>query len=780
LSYFKDLDADSTSDPIQVIGKKLKRALITLLTKEESFSLLYNLLVLNRLCYCYGAVIAHLNLTVNMDYSSTDKLVDLIDEQTIYNICNTFNTRMTLVLSQHIQNLNTGDKESQTTIMPYFEAYIRLFSAEFNRDLYNIGLTSQSVDGVITVDQRAMNTYNQTFEVLTRQNAEMYDQISTREVGFAKYEATHSMVAPINASTPSMPSEVSNMERYMDCWAANMKEGTKYGDKLWKQYALINKLLNQVPYGSAGTVGQYLSKVSGTSDDATVETTTFQASVCSSQVLLNGEILQDEEPDAVMEEYIANEKTLTDFKRSITSDEVFNQMDEALCEFNLAVPTFNQSLQTNLTYHPCNRTPKGVLKSAEIITQKPDLDETIRKEFTKEACLNNMRVLAEYKSIAGYATSLDRAIFNKRESGVARLNFLTNDIEVNPGAVKTITNSDYHVLVSKRRFTVALADSLEEPDNADEIPGFRNDFPTLIKTEVQQEQERKTTITRRRIFRIQNNGRAIRSLIGWMSTELSEETYASLKALNERSETPQSSRYTIEKTLASLEGYNLIDLIQLKWTMRNKIPNMKLDKFSQIVPEIYTMSYVEYTKIMDMLGMPDEKSLSSFRDMIFAAIRLDIITHVKRLRLGSAMGKKISMDLLEDIHDFEYTTDGGNFIAMVTQMLDALAKINIDPNVDSINKLYEARQMERITISMAARYKAKTGFEMVTAIKPQTAEQVIGEHDPDLENPEEDADADDDGQPDDAEEIEGDNAEDEFDAEELAGMVEGDVEVEGN
>ncbi len=777
LAYFRDAEADSTTDTVPIIFKKLKRGLISQLATEKSFTMLHNMLVLNRLCYCYGAMVAQMNLTVNMDYSNTDVLMDLMDDTTIYNICNTFNTRMTVILSQHIQNLNTGAKEGQIKIMPYFEAYIRMFSADFSRDLYNVGLTSQTVDGVMPVDQRALRSFATAFEQLKRQNAEMYDRIGSREVGFAKYEATHSMVAPITATVPRAPDEIENMQDYMDCWAVNMHRGSMYGDRLWKQYATINRSLDQVPYESGGaeTVAQYLMKLTGSEDDKSLEATTFQASVCSSTVLLNGPILEEkpEVPDEVMEAYLTNERTLSDFKKSNEAN--LDLIDQELCEFNLAVPAFNKSLQTNLTYHPCNPTPKGLIK-AEIMGQKPDVDETLRKEFQSPTLLKNMRMLVNYNAMTGYTSALDGVIFNKRgENGAARMNYLTNDIEVNLGSEKTITNSEAHSLVVNRRFTVGLADSLKEPEDVDEIPGFDDDFPKLIKPEAQLMKERKQTINRRRIFRIQNNGRALKSLLGWMSTPMSAEVYDMLKSVGELSEsTVTGSRYAIEKELASMEGYRLMELLTMKWSLREKIPDMNLTAYEPVIPEIYSMSYVEYTKIMDKLDMPNEKNLSSFRDMIFAAIRLDIIVHVKRLSPGATLGVKFDLtpDLLQDIHDFGYGPAGNDFTKMVTRMFDALAKINIDPNVESINRLYEARLMERITISMAAQYKAKTGFEMPTT---KGAEQLTGENDPDLENPENEADADGDGQPDESD-VEGDNGEDEFDDEELAGMVEGEIE----
>jgi hypothetical protein len=774
LAYFREVEPDSTTDSVPIIYKKLKAVLVDQLKTNESFTMLHNMLVLNRLCYCYGVMVAQMNLTVNNDYSNSDSLEYLMDESTIYNVCNTFNTRMNVVLSQHIQNLATGSKEGQLTIMPYFEAYRRMFAADFSKDLYNIGLTSQSVDGVIKADDRALVSFNNRFDDLKRKNVAMYDRIASNIVGFAEYEAAHGMVPKITASAPRAPSDINNMEDYMACWAVKMERGSVYGDRLWKQYAAINRDLGEVRYDS-GTVSEYLTKVTkvGRADDKSLESITFQASVCSSKELLNGPILQ-EEPDEAMHAYLTNEQNLSDFKASHEDKFLLDKEFEEFCQFNLAVPSFNKSLQTNQMYYPCNLTPKGDIK-AEIIGQKPDIDETMRKEYKSPVLLDNMRALAKYKTVEGYATALDRVIFNKRESGgVARLNFLTNDIEVNVGSAKTITHSDAHALVVNRQFTLGLADSLEEPDEVDEIPGFNDDFPTLIKSDVQLQKDNKDTINRRRIFRIQNNGRALKSLLGWMSTELSAESYEMLKALSEESELNVSgSRYAIEKELASMTGYKLIDLLNLKWQMRDKIANMNLSNYSQAIPEIYTMSYVEYAKIMDMLSLPDEKNLSSFRDMVFGAIRLDIILHVKRM--GSSLGVNFNLtdELFQNIHNFDLTPAGGSFITMVTKMLDAMARINIDPNVDSLNKLYEARQMERMTISIESRYKAKTGFDMAVI---KTAEKLTSDNDPDLENPEGEADSDDDGQPDNSD-VEGDDGESEFDDEELAGMVEGDIEV---
>ena len=772
LAYFREVEADSTTDTLPIISKKLKSVLVVQLKTTESFTMLHNMLVLNRLCYCYGVMVAQMNLTVNIDYSNSDRLTFLIDEETIYNVCNTFNTRMKVVLSQHIQTLATSSKEVQDNIMPYFEAYIRMFAADFNKDLYNIGLTSQSVDGVIKAHDRSLSFFTATFEDLKRKNVAMYDRIASSVVGFAEYEAAHCMVPKIRASAPRAPYEINNMTDYMDCWAVKMERGSVYGDRLWKQYETINRDLGQVPYYS-GTVSDYITKVSESTDKKLVEST-FQASVCSSKELLNGSILQ-EDTDKAMQAYLTNEQTLSDFKASHEEKFLIDKEFEEFCQFNLAVPDFNKSLQTNQMYHPCNLTPKGDIK-AEIIGQKPDIDETMRKEYNSPVLLINMRALAHYKSIEGYASALGGGIFNKLEGGAARFNFLTNDIEVNMGSVKTITNSDAHALVFNRQFTLGLADSLQEPEDVDEIPGFDNDFPKLIKSDAQLQKDRRDTINRRRIFRIQNNGRALKSLFGWMSTELSSESYDALKALNEESVANVSgSRYAIEKELASMDGYKLMDLLNLKWEMRDKISNMDFSNYSQVIPEIYTMSYVEYAKIMDMLNMPDEKSLSSFRDMVFAAIRLDIIVHVKRIGSSQGVNFNLNDELFQNIHSFDLTTAGVSFITMVTKMLDAMSKINIDPNVDSLNKLYEARQMERMKISMASRYKAKTGLEMAAV---NTAEKLTSDNDPDLENPEGEADSDDDGQPDESDGDDNDNENEDvdqvYDPEEQSGFNETD------
>jgi hypothetical protein len=703
-----------------------------------------------------------------------------MDETTIYNVCNTFNTRMTMVLSQHILNLATSSREVQETIMPYFDAYRRMFAVDFSKELYNIGLTSQSVDGVIKADDRALNSFTNTFAQLKRQNEATYDRIASSVVGFAEYEATHCMVPKIKASAPRAPSEINDMKDYMDCWAVKMELGSVYGDLLWKQYATINRSLGEVRYDS-GTVSDYITKVVGRADDKSLESITFQASACSSKELLHGPILK-EDPDVAMQDYLTNERTLSDFKAS--HEEKFLLIDkefEDFCQFNLAVPAFNKSLQTNQMYHPCNLTPKGDIK-AEIIGQKPDIDETMRKEYTSHVLREQMRVLARYKKMEGYTTALGGSIFNKREGGAARFNFLTNDIEVNLGSVKTITNSDAHMLIFNRQFTLGLADSLQEPEDVDEIPGFNNDFPTLIKSDSQLQKDHKDTINRRRIFRIQNNGRALKSLLGWMSTELSAESYEMLKALNEESEANVSgSRYAIEKELVSMTGYKLIDLLNLKWQMRDKMPDMNLSNYSQGIPEIYSMSYVEYAKIMDMLNLPDEKNLSSFRDMVFAAIRLDIILHVKRIRMGSSLGVNLNLtDKLlddDDIHNFDLAPAGVSFINMVTKMLDAMAKINIDPNVDSLNKLYEARQMERMTISMAARHKDKTRFQMVTntADNADNADNVDGLENPQGDYGESDADDNDNDNDDNGDnENENEDVDQVYDPEDLSGMNETD------
>jgi hypothetical protein len=117
---------------------------------------------------------------------------------------------------------------------------------------------------------------------------------------------------------------------------------------------------------------------------------------------------------------------------------------------------------------------------------------------------------------------------------------------------------------------------------------------------------------------------------------------------------------------------------------------------------------------MERLGMPDEQNIESFREMIFAAIRLDILLHVRQARLTE--------DALEDIH--EGTGNMPHFVAMVSKICDALSKIDIDPNSDAIDEMYEARLMERISIGMTSRQAVKTGFERAQVANDPATEET--------------------------------------------------------
>jgi hypothetical protein len=376
-----------------------------------------------------------------------------------------------------------------------------------------------------------------------------------------------------------------------------------------------------------------------------------------------------------------------------------------------------------------------------------------------------------------YSDTLDGNIFNRSPgASIARMDFITNDIA--KGAADTITNSELHRLVANRKYTVGLSGSLELPNGVDptEIPGYNDDFPTLIKDIDRTRDAALDTINRRRVFRIQNNGRALRTIISWMNRDLTEEALTALKALAEESsqrDLPSGTRYSLEKEVAATEGYVLQDLIATKWDFRDHISDMQLDKFIPIVPEIYTMSYHEYVKVTSSLGLPNEQRMLAFRDLLFAAIRIDIIAHVNRLRLKQFGKNVLTKDFLESVQlfkpGFEFPLESMYFINMVTRIFNALSKVTIDPNVESINKLYEARQMEYIKKSMSLRQKDKTGFELAGGL-PTMPEEEHEDHD-------EDPDGDGDGQRDKQETHEDDYVDDGYDnEEELVNMIQGETE----
>jgi len=732
LAYFRENESDSTTDAPQAIAPRLRGKLMDMMMNPvKAFPMLHNMLVMNRLTYNLGVLIAHLNLTVNLEYSNTENLSFLLNEKNLYDICNTFQPLMRVIIETHIKNLRTSDKESQTIIMPYFDSYKNMFTEEFSKDLYAVGFTSR-----IPAEERATDSFNKMYETLQRQNASWYDAIieGDRDTGFAKYEASRSMVpqALINNSPPSAPAEVSNMSSYIDCWSNNLLRGAVYGDLLWQQYADINKGLPDVPLSK---------KLSPEAPSLEIET--FQASVCSSKVLLMGSILSNaSEQDnihQVIRDYMDDEDLLDRYRQSKLQD--LERIDEELCQFGLAVPRFNSSLQSNQVYYPCNPTQKGRIENVVTQLRQEDTDSILRPELTGKRFLDNMRVLMAYKSMDGYAGALDGEIFRRSAgTGVSRINYLTNDIAaINPGSVATVINNEWHKLIHDRRYVPGLDGSLPVPENIDEVPDFNDDFPSLTGKSQRADDD---TINRRRIFRIQNNGRSVINMIQWISKDLPQEYIMKLKEKAEGSKQVTNGTYSIEKEIISMDGYILEDVLDLLLEFRTHIGVMRLTDYHAIIPEIYEMSYLEYSLIMEHLDLPDEKNLTSFRDTIYAAIRLDLILHVKGLQLDQSVKSKLNMDILDDIHDFAYRKEGTMFISMVTRLMNALANVNIDPNVESINKLYEARQMERITISMATRQKEQTLFQFAEMPQP---EQVVAENDP--QDDEEEGDVDDDGQP---------------------------------
>jgi hypothetical protein len=185
---------------------------------------------------------------------------------------------------------------------------------------------------------------------------------------------------------------------------------------------------------------------------------------------------------------------------------------------------------------------------------------------------------------------------------------------------------------------------------------------------------------------------------------LPQDTLQKLKQSTEASETVTfNTRYFVEKAVVDMEGYISRDLLAVKISNARRIDSLKLSSFNSVIPEMYAMSYWEYQRIMDELNLPDYKTLIHFRSMIFAALRLDIIRHARG-------GVNLTTDMLEDVHNFDLNAFARDFTKICTEVMDAMAKFNPDPNPDSFNKLYEARQLNRITVNLREEQQP-TGFE---------------------------------------------------------------------
>ena len=712
IRYFGTVSNKTTTESVvdikqivQKFSKIPKECLDALYKPELAFGTLYNNLVMNKHIYNLSCLFAHINLVINTEYNDIRSLEYLLTDDNLFSICNEYQTYMTNILNRHIASLRKGDIRSQTYVMTMFDAYILFFKAKFYKDLFNIGFTSSQKADIMLNEK-----FTQIMTDLKIKNSYDYDRIQNGiEIGFAKYQTNYKMYQPNTSDIAYLPEKITNIRSYMEYWTKNQISATNYGQSLWEHYAAINDDIGSLTITSNTDATKKVITVESIlnrdADMIEINTATFDAAACSSRILMVNSTVRDAEEranqgdvdgdeDLVINNYITNERELEFYVNSKPLVN-FNKLDEELCTFGLTKPILNNSLQSNMRYYPsvCH---SGQNMSDIILTQN-DKDESIREQFTNELFINNFKMLLKYKKLQHYTKALGGEIFNTDNIWAK---WLINVIDDGPS--KTITNNEGHKLRNEGKYTLGLADTLKEPPSLKDIfpDAVDLDFPKLIKTQKQLSTEENDVINRRRIFRIQNNAKSLINATQWLNKELSEDDLEKLTQATSYSMVANlsgSTKYQIEKELASTDGYVLSELILFKGNAhRNKEP---IIKYVPIMPEIYNMSYLEYTAVINTLSKEDIQyadylSHAEFISVLYAAIRLDIILNIKSTR-KNPIKAGFKIEDLEGINNTEISDKtGSKFLSQLKELIAILAKIKIDPDVAIITKLYELRSIE--------------------------------------------------------------------------------------
>ena len=212
----------------------------------------------------------------------------------------------------------------------------------------------------------------------------------------------------------------------------------------------------------------------------------------------------------------------------------------------------------------------------------------------------------------------------------------------------------------------------------------------------------------RRAMSEQHVGVFLKHNIMWLSQVLSEDSMEAMKqtiiAARRNDVKGADEKFESVKDLADMEGSLLLELYTLKQKYNSHIDSMKLGVYKPFIPELYSMSYMDYKSLMKATGEKGEISRDSFREFIQNAIKLDIIIHIHKI---------ISrQDEYTDIKGIRVPQLTGNeliFVCLIAEMFDILTTYHdiIDPDRTAIDKLYEARLQELMSAARESRKKMK-------------------------------------------------------------------------
>lgn len=735
LSYFRENSLDATNlnenevfsamraadkkikgngDGVDVESGTQKETMQNLGQKNLVFNYMYNLLVLNKHSFNLACLIAHVNLSVNLIYKNTVKLDHLITSDNIYTICNLYHPYMRTIINEHMANLLKSDQKSQKMIDP-FTNYLKLFTAPFSKTLYNLKLTSS-----IPVEDKSMQYFSKVHETLVLHNSSLYENFHGLSLNLNLSLKSFNFVNVIPEI--EFNGKIKNISDYMECWASNQFKAQEYGVSISQHYEAVNDGIDTVEY--IPLMPGRLAKVKLTSmfndvqelteNNASISEITFRAALCSSVILLDRKFTTAD-GDQIAENYKENERTLSQHAPPFD----FSKIDDEICSFNVSAPLRNPSLQTNLTYtSSCLNLDKSAKIKTVIHRQLVDEDLSVRTQFLSKAFTENFKKLITYKNMMGYTETLNQFFDEQKSSAKWLKNFIVRN------AIDSILNTDHQKLLDDRKYIPALSSSLnmvnfnfkldeeDEKDDQDQDDQDLNDYQDL----------KDDPIIRRKIFRTQKNGKTLTTIIQWLTKPLSRETLKQMEAnaeLSKSADLSGSTKFVIDKELASTEGYILIELIKIKQTMLDwkEEEDLHLTDYKPAIPEIYNMSFCEYVKILERLKIDDESTIENFHNVLYAALRLDIILHVQKL---------VNWQLdTEDGGEFLLTDDNirvaneqndlnpiqNKFIETVNLILSALSNIRLDHNVKSFTELYEARTRKYMEQSKTIRQPKTTGFE---------------------------------------------------------------------
>lgn len=195
-------------------------------------------------------------------------------------------------------------------------------------------------------------------------------------------------------------------------------------------------------------------------------------------------------------------------------------------------------------------------------------------------------------------------------------------------------------------------------------------------------------LARRKFTRVQNLGNMVNKFFHWISDKENKVDMNLVHAANVLG-TGRNVDFVREKDPVDTDGFYLLALAELKTYVGDK--SLRLNKFHQYIPELYSMSYSE---IIEHLDDSVDKTHETVINLIFAAIRFDLLMH--NMITMSDSSKNIR-DIINSVPaDINNLAQNSIYNEFLNKFFNALDNGVLDPDRDLIDAVYNIRLLEKI------------------------------------------------------------------------------------